>query len=286
MLGQVGSRWMDRLHQQLAKELKVNGWSQMDIAKALGTTQSTVSRQIMKPVTELGASADETTIDGWARELAQSLNQFGTAANIVRQRLIFEFQLGGNQALRYDKTLTGLDLDNDQSSRALLRRLDWATSRLDLRRIKDYMPAVGMNIATCTSDANSPADVAAYPGRMTLVDNVLRRHETPEFGASKHLAEMLLQAMAVDGEKTAILNLRPPTLDGMVDQGDINYISDELDFALGLAPKGVLEPHDGRLDIILDEGAFGWEPSLYILGPNPMDLIDRTHAIIDAMNTE
>ena len=286
MLGQVGSRWMDRLHQQLAKELKVNGWSQMDIAKALGTTQSTVSRQIMKPVTELGASADETTIDGWARELAQSLNQFGTAANIVRQRLIFEFQFGSNQALRYDKTLTGLDLDNDQSSRALLRRLDWATSRLDLRRIKDYMPAVGMNIATCTSEANSPADVAAYPGRMTLVDNVLRRHETPEFGASKHLAEMLLQAMAVDGEKTAILNLRPPTLDGMVDQGDINYISDELDFALGLAPKGVLEPHDGRLDIILDEGAFGWEPSLYILGPNPMDLIDRTHAIIDAMNTE
>lgn len=286
MLGEVGSRWMDRLHQQLAKELKVNGWSQMDIAKALGTTQSTVSRQIMKPVTELGASADETTIDGWARELAQSLNQFGTAANIVRQRLIFEFQFGSNQALRYDKTLTGLDLDNDQSSRALLRRLDWATSRLDLRRIKGYMPAVGMNIATCTSDANSPADVAAYPGRMTLVDNVLRRHETPEFGASKHLAEMLLQAMAVDGEKTAILNLRPPTLDGMVDQGDINYISDELDFALGLAPKGVLEPHDGRLDIILDEGAFGWEPSLYILGPNPMDLIDRTHAIIDAMNTE
>ena len=286
MLGEVGSRWMDRLHQQLAKELKVNGWSQMDIAKALGTTQSTVSRQIMKPVTELGASADETTIDGWARELAQSLNQFGTSANIVRQRLIFEFQFGSNQALRYDKTLTGLDLDNDQSSRALLRRLDWATSRLDLRRIKGYMPAVGMNIATCTSDANSPADVAAYPGRMTLVDNVLRRHETPEFGASKHLAEMLLQAMAVDGEKTAILNLRPPTLDGMVDQGDINYISDELDFALGLAPKGVLEPHDGRLDIILDEGAFGWEPSLYILGPNPMDLIDRTHAIIDAMNTE
>ena len=124
MLGQVGSRWMDRLHQQLSKELKVNGWSQMEIAKALGTTQSTVSRQIMKPVTELGATADETTIDGWARELAQSLNQFGTAANIVRQRLIFEFQFGSNQTLRYDKTLTGLNLDSDQSSRALLRRLD------------------------------------------------------------------------------------------------------------------------------------------------------------------
>ena len=286
MLGQIGSRWMDRLHQQLAKELRVSGWSQMDIAKALGTTQSTVSRQIMKPVTALGASADETTIDGWARELAQSLSQFGPSANILRQRLIFEFQFGANQALRYDKTLTGLNLDEDQASRALLRRLDWATSRLDLRRLKDYMPAVGMNIASCQADATTTLDVAAYPGRMTLVENVLRSHETPEFGASSHLADVLLQAKAIDNEKTAILNLRPPTLGGMVDQGDINYISDELDYKLGLAPKGQLQAHAGRLDIILDEGAFGWEPSLYILAPNPMDLIDRTHAIIDAMNTE
>jgi hypothetical protein len=97
---------------------------------------------------------------------------------------------------------------------------------------------------------------------------------------------MLLQSKEVDSEKVAILNLRPPTLGGMVDQGDINYISDELDYKLGYATKGELHGHQGRLDIILDEGAFGWEPSLYILGPNPMDLVDRAHAIIDAMNTE
>ena len=121
---------------------------------------------------------------------------------------------------------------------------------------------------------------------MTVVDDVLRRHETPEFGASSHLASVLLQAKGVDEEKVSILNIRPPTLDGMVDQGDINYISDELDYKLGYASKGVLQPHEGRLDIVLDEGAFGWEPALYILGPNPMDLVDRAHTIIDAMNTE
>ena len=258
----------------------------MQIAKATGSTQSTVSRQITKSVIPLGASADENTVDGWARELAASLAQFGPDATVVRQRLVFELQFGGNQTLRYDKTLTGLDLDDDQTSKALLRRLEWATGRLDLRRLKPYMPAVGMNIATCMHDASSAQDVAAYPGRMTVVDNVLRRHETPEFGASNHLANLLLQAKEIDGEKVAILNLRPPTLDGMVDQGDINYISDELDYKLGHANKGVLGAHVGRLDIVLDEGAFGWEPSLYILAPNPMDLIDRAHAIIDAMNTE
>lgn len=277
---------MDRLHQQVAKELRSNGWSQMDIAKATGSTQSTVSRQIMKPVQMLGASADEAMIDGWAQELAQSLAQLGPESNVVRQRLIVELQFGTSQTLRFDKTLTGLNLDEDQTARALLRRLEWATGRLDLSRIANYMPAVGMNIATCNNGATSSQDVAAYPGRMTLVDKTLRRHETPEYGASNHLAKVLLQARTVDEEKTAILNIRPPTLDGMVDQGDINYISDELDYKLAFAPKGELETTSGRIDIILDEGAFGWEPSLYILAPNAMDLIDRTHAIIDAMNME
>jgi predicted fused transcriptional regulator/phosphomethylpyrimidine kinase len=286
MLGQIGSKWLDRLHQQLAKALRVKGWSQMDIAKATGSTQSTVSRQIMKPLLPLGASADETTVDGWAQEMAHALDQFGPGASVQRQRLVFEFQFSGNQTIRFDKTLTGLNLDADQAKGALLRRLDWSTGRLDLRRLSAYMPAVGMNVAACLPNATTTAEVAAYPGRMTLVDNVLRRHETPELGASQHLANVLLQAKAVDSEKCAILNLKPPTLDGLVDQGDINYISDELDYKLGLAPKGKLQPHSGRLDIILDEGAFGWEPSLYILAPNPMDLIDRTHAIIDAMNTE
>ena len=277
---------MDRLHQQVAKELRSNGWSQMDIAKATGSTQSTVSRQVMKPVQMLGASADEAMIDGWAQELAQSLAQLGPESNVVRQRLIVELQFGASQTLRFDKTLTGLNLDEDQTARALLRRLEWATGRLDLRRMEHYMPAVGMNIAACKAGAASSEDVAAYPGRMTLVDKTLRRHATPEYGASNHLASVLLQARTIDDEKTAILNLRPPTLNGMVDQGDINYISDELDYKLAFAPRGKLESTSGQIDIILDEGAFGWEPSLYILAPNPMDLIDRTHAIIDAMNME
>jgi hypothetical protein len=72
----------------------------------------------------------------------------------------------------------------------------------------------------------------------------------------------------------------------MVDQGDLDYISYELDFELGTAPKGELVPHSGQLDIIIDEGAFGWEPSLYILGSSTMEVVERCHVIIDAMNTE
>ena len=134
----------------------------MQIAKATGSTQSTVSRQISKPVIKLGATADEATVDGWSKELAASMAQYGPEATVVRQRLVFELQFGGGQALRYDKTLTGWTWPRpiDQSA-------DSATGlghgRLDLRRLKSYMPAVGMNIATCLPDAEAVGEVAAYP---------------------------------------------------------------------------------------------------------------------------
>ena len=92
-------------------------------------------------------------------------------------------------------------------------------------------------------------------------------------------AQMLIQAKAVDGEKTAILNLRPPTLDGMVDQGDINYISDELDYRLGYANKAVCSLIKGDLTLCWMRGRLVGS-LLYILGPNPMDLVDRAHAIM------
>ena len=51
---------------------------------------------------------------------------------------------------------------------------------------------------------------------------------------------------------------------------------------LTFAPKGELVPHQG-IDVILDEGAFGWEPALYILAHNPLELVDRMHRIVSML---
>ena len=40
MLGHIGGKWLDRLLQQLSKELRAIGWTQMQIANATGSTQS------------------------------------------------------------------------------------------------------------------------------------------------------------------------------------------------------------------------------------------------------
>ena len=279
MLGQVGSKWLDRLHQHLAKDLRSKGWSQTEIAGILGSTQSTISRHVQKPTIQLSASADEAMVDSWASELSQALSSIGPDANVIRQRLIVEMQFGGNQTLRFDKTLTGLDLDSGQLESALLRRLEWAIGRLDVKRIRHAIPAVGMNIASCIKGARNVEEVAAFPGRIAIVNSKLRHHETPAFGVSNHLASVLIQAHTMNEAKTSIINLRPEIIDEKVNVKAIQEICDQLGYSFATCKKGKLVGSHSKLDIILDEGGYGWEPNLYVLAHNPLELIDRTHQI-------
>ena len=283
MLGDVGSKWLDRLHQDVAKDLRSKGWSQAEIADILGSTQSTISRHIQKPNIQLTSSGDEAIVDAWSSELSQALNSIGPKGEIIRQRLVVEFQFKGNHTIRFDKTLTGLDLDQGQEQRALLRRLEWAIGRLDAKRIKHVMPAVGMNIASCNKGARDVSQVAAFPGKISIVEDKLRHHETPSFGVSSHLASLLLQTHIMNEAKTSIININPMSGDNKLDQKKIKQMCEQLGYSFALSSKGKISGSHNKLDVILDPGDFGWEPSLYILAHNPLELIDRTHQIVASL---
>ena len=173
MLGETGGAWLNRLHMQLARELRA-GMVTDEHCIDTGTTQSTISRQYQKGIVDLPGSADELTVDGWAKEIAGGLLSIGQTEELLRQRFIVEFQFTGNQVLRFDKTLTGLDLEVDQNEHALIRRLEWAIGRLDARLLLPVLPKVGMNIAACLNSATSPDDVAAVPGKINAVEGELR----------------------------------------------------------------------------------------------------------------
>ena len=283
MLGETGDAWLTRLHMQLARELRGQGWSQMNIAAMLGTTQSTISRQYQKPIAQLSGSADELAVDGWAKEIAGGLLSVGQSEELLRQRFIVEFQFTGNQVLRFDKTLTGLDLEVDQNEHALIRRLEWAIGRLDSRLIMPVLPKVGMNIAACLNSARTADDVAAVPGKITEVGGELRTHGKPTFGSSKHLAQMLLEVRKSDSTKSAIINIRPP---GDFDGTDIDVVQEacnQLNWELADADRSGLEDSSSVIDVVLDIGDFGWEPSLYVLGTSPLDVVDRCHTLITTL---
>ena len=286
MLGDNGGMWLTRLHMMMAQKLLSSGWSQADVAAILGTTQSTISRQLMRPPPQLAGSVDEITIDKWANELSLSLLQMGPTTEVIRQRIVTEFQFTGNQIIRFDTALTGMELDEDQIRTALLRRLEWSCNRLSLDVISDFIPAVGTNIAACPHNAEDIDDVCAFPGRLSVAMGTIRPVEPAAYGVSTHLASILLQARKVDSDKGAILNLRPLMKRASkteVNMKSIRKTCSELGWDITTAKQGDVSLDSEFIDLIVDVGDFGWEPSLYILANNPLELVEKTHTLISAL---
>jgi len=280
MLGTTAATWLERLHHQVGLGLRARGWPQASIAEVLGTTQSTISRQYHRDAPAMGPSSDEVMVDGWANEIATALHQHGEDVRVLRQRFIVEVQLSGNHTLRYDKSLTGTDLSDDQADLALLRRLEWARGRLDPAHIIPWMPAVGFNLAACADHATDVDEVAAYPGKITALDGALKHHGTPAMGASGSLARLLMDVRDLDPDRTAILNLRAPASADGVLRAVIDRCVAALNWSMVEAPRGVLKGGFGDVDLVLDEGGFGWEPGLYVCGHHALDVVDRANRLI------
>jgi predicted fused transcriptional regulator/phosphomethylpyrimidine kinase len=83
--------------------------------------------------------------------------------------------------------------------------------------------------------------------------------------------------------KTSILNINPVIGSKDVDEKKIKQLCDQLGYSFALSNKGKISGSHTKLDVILDKGDFGWEPSMYILAHNPLELIDRTHQIVASL---
>tara|TARA_B100001564_G_scaffold348819_1_gene351202 strand:- start:651 stop:1496 length:846 start_codon:yes stop_codon:yes gene_type:complete len=280
MLGEDGTKWLDRLQMQVARSLQAQGWSQQNISSMIGMTQSTISRQRGRPLPKLKGSADESVIDGWATEMTQLLSNLGPDAKLKQQRYVIEFLFDDGRNIRFDKILTGTDLDRGQSRAGLLRRLEWITQRFVIPKIEKWQPAIGMNVAACTSEAQDIEDVAAFPGRLWIINNQIKYLSMPEFGASFHLAGVLLKTRSFGSEATAILNLAFP----QKYVKKIKSVCKKLGFNIANTPKSIPDKSSKDAHILVDEGDFGWVPTLYVLGSNPIELVDRAHQLIDALD--
>jgi hypothetical protein len=140
-----------------------------------------------------------------------------------------------------------------------------------------------MNIASCNRGARNISEVAAFPGKISIVEGKLRHHETPRFGVSNHLAKILLQSHIMNDAKTAIININPMANDSKIDETKIRTLCEQLGYSFATSSKGKISGTHTKLDVILDKGDFGWEPNMYILAHNPLELIDRTHQIVASL---
>jgi len=165
----------------------------------------------------------------------------------------------------------------------VLLRLEEALKRADPLVL--LMPEVRTNIAMAVSGAETLADVAAFPGRLTAVKGKLVAYSPPEFGASRHLASLLLKALKTD-----------PSVRGITCIKAASNIVDTLK-ALGLSyviakrrGEGLIDPLFRALetarrvpDVLIDPGGYGVEPVAYVFGKDAVDAVEKAVRIVKAL---
>ncbi|MFQ5800338.1 MAG: thiamine-phosphate synthase family protein [Candidatus Hydrothermarchaeales archaeon] len=153
-----------------------------------------------------------------------------------------------------------------------------------------FAPEVGMNICYAKEGTQSLQDVAGVAGRIMKVGNRIRALGSVEYGASKHIATIILAAMSQDNQLRAAMNIkyRPEIIEGIERTGGFAISS----FDRSAEPKdkstmewGTIEAIRslGRVpDLIYDRGGIGKEPMIRILGKGPSDVVSKLRRIIGA----
>ncbi len=90
----------------------------------------------------------------------------------------------------------------------VIPKLSAAIELLKENRIGRLIPEVQSNIGIGLPGAQGPGDVAAIPGRISRIGDDIFTVAAPRFGASQHVAKIVLTAMHFNPEMRAVMNIK------------------------------------------------------------------------------
>jgi hydroxymethylpyrimidine/phosphomethylpyrimidine kinase len=169
----------------------------------------------------------------------------------------------------------------------VIQELKMAVEVLKENKIGHLIPEVSSNLGYALSQAEGIGDVAAFPGRIVRFKDSIATHSEPEFGASLHVANIILTVMKFDPDYCSAMNIRYSKENVSQLEGKGFLIGH---FDRRLEPKRVKEKEGSSLewgvgevlrkmkrvpDFIYDEGDVGKEPMIRVLGRNPMEVVDK-----------
>jgi len=162
---------------------------------------------------------------------------------------------------------------------AMLEALELAGHELENIMNADLVPEVGSNMGYAVLGALDLDEVAAFKGRIVRVGTEARKVGCARFGASKHIARIVLAASSHDPEKRCALNIKYSEDNvSACRKAKLSVASFDREYE----PKGVssmtwgvhaaIEDFGSVPDIIFDKGGIGKEPMIRVLGTNPEDV--------------
>ncbi|TXT55754.1 MAG: hypothetical protein BAJATHORv1_30134 [Candidatus Thorarchaeota archaeon] len=299
----VQNEYLPLVRATVAKLLYEKNLSQTEIASRMGITQAAVSKYLRSD-----SRTNQTIYDVGAlsNRIAERLLSDSYSSSKVLQELCSGCMLSRvSSEICHRHSSTNIDLAEEKcqicsellsgsnsvfTSRARIVQ-DMKQSLVMLEQsslFPDLMPQVRPNLVVCEKNSRTPQDVLAVPGRITLVKGRARVLMHPQFGASRHTAELVLGAKRAWDTPRACLSLRG--------QDDIIKASESSGFAtfrLDMACSDVaeilaeierIEPGDSSLIAISVPGGIGIEPILYAFGPSGVKLVTNVLRVADIIS--
>ena len=175
----------------------------------------------------------------------------------------------------------------DQEKYGVLQALKTSLARLQQASIGHLVPEVQSNLGYALPFAERHADVAAFPGRLVRLGESMVAVSGPAFGASRHIATVILTAMRRDPAFRSAMNIR--FSEGTIRQcqalgwkvGSFDrshepaHIKEREGGTLEWGTQTVLSQASEIPDAIYDLGEIGKEPMIRVLGRTPEEVVDK-----------
>jgi hydroxymethylpyrimidine kinase/phosphomethylpyrimidine kinase len=169
----------------------------------------------------------------------------------------------------------------------VIQELKRAMEVLKEEKVGRLIPEVSSNLGYALPFAEGVDDVAAFPGRIVRFRDSVTTYSDGEFGASQHVANIILTVMKFNSEYCSAMNIRY-SRETVAQLGRKGFLVGHFDRRL--EPKRVKEQEGSSLewgvgdvlrkmkrvpDFIYDEGDIGKEPMIRVLGRNPMEVVQK-----------
>jgi predicted fused transcriptional regulator/phosphomethylpyrimidine kinase len=154
------------------------------------------------------------------------------------------------------------------------------------KHMAELIPEVRSNLVMALENAKSVEDVVGVPGRITTVNGRAKAFTMPDWGASSHMARLVLEVMKHDPERRSALNLRYNTVTIEICEklglkvSSYNRMGEpeELREIEGKTVSWGVEQAINSLgevpDIIYHTGDWGKEPIIALVGRDPVEVAE------------
>ncbi len=286
----VQREYLPNVRASLASKLAEAEMSQSEIARRMSITQAAVSKYLSQGSTQ-GQLAEQ--IDALTKRLSTGiLKGSSTDDELVREicSTCMSLRIGSTICTMHREKVPSLGELNCQICTELLGGTETTfTGRAQIlqdmqealkllegaKGFPKVMPQVRANLVACDESARSPADVAAIPGRITVVGNRAKALTVPQFGASRHTATLLLWARSIwPGIRSCLgISGKDEVMQVAEEKGLVTIRldepasnPDEISNAAGATAESV-DSESLTIGIHVP-GGVGIEPILYLFGPS------------------